>query len=254
VLAVDGVFSETDAGKESSGKLRFHEATLLTPDWLQLERTGQRRVLRGFWRRGLLEEDQATDMLTWQASGGFSVDASVRVEGDDRAGVEHLVRYCARGPLALERLHALDEQDALASPDARLLYRLPEPDLQGRTEIVFSPPELLERLARLIPPPRIHRHRYHGLLAPHARLRSAVVAIGRDGAEASETAAPDGESAPVAEPSPRPARPAADPEGGLPTRRQTFSMLRSTLVLSRTARTSSSPNCSRKEALRPYAR
>ena len=93
-------------------------------------------------------------MLTWQATGGFSVDASVRVEGDDRAGIERLVRYCSRPPLALERLHALGDSSALASEGARLLYRLPEPDLQGRTALVLSPLELLERLARLIPPPR----------------------------------------------------------------------------------------------------
>ncbi len=43
----------------------------------------------------------------------------------------------------------------------------------------LSPLELLERLAPLIPPPRIHRHRYHGVLAPNAGLRASVVAIGR---------------------------------------------------------------------------
>jgi hypothetical protein len=118
------------------------------------------------------------------------VDGSVRVEGEDRAGVERLVRYCARGPLALERLHAIDGQEALASPQARLLYRLAEPDLQGRTELVLSPPELLERLAKLIPPPRVHRHRYHGVLAPHARLRPPVVAIGREGPDSEDAARP----------------------------------------------------------------
>jgi hypothetical protein len=41
-----------------------------------------------------------------------------------RAGVERLVRYCARPPLALERLHALGDAGMLASEDARLLYRL----------------------------------------------------------------------------------------------------------------------------------
>ena len=128
-------------------------------------------VLRAFRGLALLDEDATGDMLGWQASGGFSVDGSVRVEGDDRAGVERLVRYCARGPLALERLRAMDGQAALASPEARLLYRLAVPDLQGRTELVLSPRELLERLARLVPPPRIHRHRYHGVLAPNARLR-----------------------------------------------------------------------------------
>ena len=54
---------------------------------------------------------------------------------------------------------------------------VPAPD--GRTELRLSPLELLERLAPLIPPPRMHRHRYHGVLAPNARLRAAVVAIGR---------------------------------------------------------------------------
>jgi hypothetical protein len=86
--------------------------------------------------------------------------------GDDRAGIERLIRYCARPPLALERLHALEDSGILASEDARLLYRLPEPDLWGKTALVLSPLELLERLSRLIPPPRVHRHRYHGTLAP----------------------------------------------------------------------------------------
>ena len=40
--------------------------------------------------------------------GGFSVDASVRIEADDRPGLERLLRYCARPPFALERLEAID--------------------------------------------------------------------------------------------------------------------------------------------------
>jgi hypothetical protein len=48
-------------------------------------------------------EREVRDILGWQASGGFNVDASVRVGVDDRAAVERLVRRCARGPLALER-------------------------------------------------------------------------------------------------------------------------------------------------------
>jgi hypothetical protein len=66
-------------------------------------------------------------MLTWQGAGGFSVDASVRIEGEGRAGTERLVRYCARPPLALERLHALDSAPALASTESRLRYRSPRP-------------------------------------------------------------------------------------------------------------------------------
>ena len=201
LIALDGVFSEDPA----SGAVRFHEATELAPaHWQEVERTVQRRVLRAFRARLLLEPDAAHAMLSWQASGGFSVDASVRVEGDDRAGVERLVRYCARPPLALERLHALDGSAALASPDARLLYRLPGPDLHGRTELLLSPLELLERLSRLITPPRIHRHRYHGVLAPHARLRSAVTLIGRPEPESGEHVAAVGVPASSPPPDPEP--------------------------------------------------
>ena len=98
--------------------VRFHEATSLeAPDAETLARTVQLRVLRWFARRGLLDPSTAADMCTWQGTGGFAshlrcsvsstaVDGSVRIEGEDRAGLERLVRYCARGPFALERLQA----------------------------------------------------------------------------------------------------------------------------------------------------
>ena len=202
VLALDGVIS----GDVERG-VRFHEATELEArDAEALARTVQLRVLRWFARRGLLDPSTAADMRTWRATGGFSVDASVRIEGEDRAGLERLVRYCARGPLALERLHAPAGIETLSSPDARLVYRLPEPDRHGRHELRLTPRELLDRLARLVPPPRIHRHRYHGVLAPNARLRSAVVSIGRPAADE-----PPAHAEPP--PSPRPASPAVAPPG-----------------------------------------
>ena len=37
--------------------------------------------------------------------------------------------------------------------------------------------EFLDRLADLVPPPRKHRHRYHGVFAPNHRLRKAVTAL-----------------------------------------------------------------------------
>ena len=61
---------------------------------------------RYFRTHGLLYEADAHGMLSWQGSGGFSIDASVRIQGEDRAGVERLLRYCARPPFALERLYA----------------------------------------------------------------------------------------------------------------------------------------------------
>jgi len=49
------------------------------------------------------------------------------------------------GPLALERLHAPAGLEALSSPEARLIYRLPEPDRHGRELLRVTPLELLER-------------------------------------------------------------------------------------------------------------
>ena len=50
---------------------------------------------------------------------GFSLHANVALNGADRNRLERLIRYCARPPVAVERLEAL--------PDGRLLYRLKRP-------------------------------------------------------------------------------------------------------------------------------
>jgi hypothetical protein len=70
VLAVDGVMAARSGGVE------FHEASGLTLEhWSHLARTVQKRVLRAFLKCGPIEEDAVQDMLTWQRSGGSSVDA-----------------------------------------------------------------------------------------------------------------------------------------------------------------------------------
>jgi hypothetical protein len=181
IVVLDGVFSDGD-----DGSVTFHEATHLTADdVLRLERTLQRRVLRLFQRRGLLDEDTVENMLTWQASGGFSLDASVRIHGSDAGGRERLLRYCTRPPFALERLRIERhregaEKRTTAAPHGeagvhQVIYLPARPTRDGRTVLALSPLEFLAALSRLIPPPRVHRHRYHGVLAPNARLRQQVI-------------------------------------------------------------------------------
>ncbi len=185
VVVLDGLFSE-----EPDGSVTFHEATHLSAhDAHRLQRTLQRRVLRLFQRRGLLDDTTIALMLTWQGGGGFSLDASVRIHGADAAGRERLLRYCARPPFALERLRierrvdAHEGGSATASPGEagirQVCYHPARPTRDGRTVLALSPLEFLAALSRLIPPPRVHRHRYHGVLAPNARLREQVVALGR---------------------------------------------------------------------------
>jgi hypothetical protein len=58
----------------------------------------------------------------------------------------------------------------------QLSYRLPKPLPNGGQVLHLTPLELLEKLSKLIPPPRQHRHRYYGVLAPNSSLRKAVTA------------------------------------------------------------------------------
>jgi hypothetical protein len=174
LCVVDGLFEkiEGDTAQDPAHpetRLHFHEATALTHELLEsLQHTIRKRVLRHMVRHGLLEPHDAQDMLGWEHGGGFSLDASVRIEATDRDGLERLIRYCARGPFALDRLHLVGGRSD------QIRYLLPKPDPSGRTALRLSALEFLDRLATVLPPPRIHRHRYHGVFAPNAPLRPLV--------------------------------------------------------------------------------
>ena len=51
---------------------------------------------------------------------------------------------------------------------------MPGVSATGETHVLLEPLELMARLAALVPPPRMHLTRYHGVFAPHSRLRAAV--------------------------------------------------------------------------------
>jgi hypothetical protein len=149
-------------------------------------------------------------MLAWDHGGGFSLDASVRIEATDREGLERLIRYCARPPFALERLHLV------VGRSDQILYLLPKPDPAGRTALRLSALEFLDRLAKILPPPRIHRHRYHGVFAPNAPLRPLVTARAQEdnalaaqvtGLNALPPAAPEAQAPTPQTPGTAPSRP-----------------------------------------------
>ena len=98
---------------------------------------------------------------------GFSLHADVAVPARRRDQLERVCRYLLRPPLALERL--------TESSGGQLLYQFRRPWRDGSTALLLEPLELLERLAALVPPPRRPLLAYHGVLAPHARWRSAIV-------------------------------------------------------------------------------
>jgi hypothetical protein len=102
--------------------------------------------------------------------GRFSIHAGTHVANDDRAGLERLVRYAARPPLAQQRLSM--------TPKGLVCYRLRKPYYTGQTEVVLEPVAFLRRLAALVPPRRQNQVRYYGLLASQAACRDQVVGLG----------------------------------------------------------------------------
>ena len=57
----------------------------------------------------------------------------------------------------------------------RIALRLKKSWSDGTTHVVFTPEELVEKLAALVPPPRVNQLRYHGVFAPRHKLRRVVV-------------------------------------------------------------------------------
>ena len=73
--------------------------------------------------------------------------------------------YSASGD-AKERLQELE--------DGRFHYVFKRKWKNGTRGIYFEGPDFLERLAALIPPPRKHQTRYHGIYAPSSRFQDVV--------------------------------------------------------------------------------
>jgi hypothetical protein len=106
---------------------------------------------------------------------GFDLHAAVGVPAGDRERLEHLCRYVLRPPIAQEALEL--------TPEGKVLLRLRRPWTDGTRAILFEPTELLEKLAAMVPKPRINLLVYHGVFAPNARCRRSAVGWARaDGA------------------------------------------------------------------------
>jgi hypothetical protein len=143
------------------------------------ERAGEkvRRIGSGFGFEG--ERPELTGPRCASVN-GFSLHANTAIPAHRRDQLERLIRYTGRGAVSLERL----EQDA----NGDLIYRFTRPWSDGTTGIKLSPLELLEKLAAIVPQPRAHLVRYAGCLAPHSKLRPAIIPTPRQqGADGDES-------------------------------------------------------------------
>lgn len=98
---------------------------------------------------------------------GFSLNAAVACQPQQRNRLERLCRYVTRPAICLDRL----------STDAagKVVLELKRPFRDGTTHLLFGPEDFVARLAALVPRPRSNLTRYHGVFAPNSRLRKLVV-------------------------------------------------------------------------------
>ena len=118
---------------------------------------------------------------------GFSLHANVAISAQDRLRLERLCRYAARPAVAADRLEAL--------PNGRLRYWFKTPWRDGTTHAIFEPLEFIEKLCALVPTPRAHTVRYHGILGPAAKWRELIVPN-----NATTAAAPESENGSASSP------------------------------------------------------
>ncbi len=98
---------------------------------------------------------------------GFSLHANVAIGKKNREGLERLCRYTTRPAIAESRL--------TKDSEGSILYELKKPYKDGTTHVKFSQLEFMEKIMCLIPPPRHHLIRFHGVLAPNNSWRSSIV-------------------------------------------------------------------------------
>jgi hypothetical protein len=91
----------------------------------------------------------------------------LRCAMNQRQKLEKLCRYITRPAIANERLKLNSAGD--------VVLRLKSPYQDGTTHIVMSPLEFMQRLAALVPRPRLNLIRFHGVLAPNAKLRPQII-------------------------------------------------------------------------------
>lgn len=99
----------------------------------------------------------------------------MRWGADQRKELEHLCYYITRPAIANERLKRNRAGD--------VVLQLKSAFKDVTTHIVMEPLEFMQRLAALVPRPRLHlirfgrltAGRFHGVLAPNAKLRREII-------------------------------------------------------------------------------
>ena len=207
-LALDGVFTENEAGE-----LSFHPLPALTnTDVAEVLQIARARILRLLRRKGVIEDEEVIadrQLADEQPALARLTDASV--QGAPPAGPalhqREPIALRPRGELEVRGLCASEHGFSLhaattagaadaAGKEALCKYILRPPIAQDRVRLVdgdlvrlllkrpfrdgtvaidLDPLSLLVRLALSVPPPRFNTVRYGGVLAAHSQWRARIV-------------------------------------------------------------------------------
>ena len=101
------------------------------------------------------------------SSSGFSLHAGVRVKARDRHRLEAVIRYMARPAIIESQYSILD--------DGSIKLHLRKSWSDGTEALIFSPEELIEKLACLVPRPYKNMIIYSGFLGARSKVRRLVL-------------------------------------------------------------------------------
>ena len=164
-IVAEGVFNK-DGQFEPVDDIRIERAMELFRD----------KVFDFLFKAGLLNLDDIESMMSWRHS-GFNIDTSVRIEADDRQGMQRLIEYIARCPFSLARMVKLtDEGKVMYHGSNPNCIRFPElgqemnlrPGMR-RNYQVFDPLDFLAAVTQHIPNKGDHLLRYYGWYSNKSR-------------------------------------------------------------------------------------
>ncbi len=115
----------------------------------------------------VVDPGRARDAEPFAEVMGFNVHAEVAIPAHDRARLERLCRYMCRPPIAQERLEE--------HPSGKLRYAFKKPWKDGTVALLLEPMDLIARVCALVPPPRLHMVRYHGVLSSQAVVTLCIL-------------------------------------------------------------------------------
>ena len=129
--------------------------------------TGKSKGKKAMVLKTVTDNDHTATKGLVAKNSGFSLHAGVATKAHERDRLEKVCRYIARPAVAEERLSTNDQGD--------VIYKFKKPWDDGTTAMKLAPMELMERLVALVPRPRVHLTRYHGVLGPHYKHRKQIV-------------------------------------------------------------------------------